>query len=367
MSPSSLRRTASFAVYGLLFVALVLVLLRFQGLIGRPEHDLAEVNPAGVPVGSEVGGAERTQEVTARRETVPVLEFHPARVEAVDPARLAARVMASVTEVLVREGDDVAEGALLVSLDAKDAEARRAQALAGVEAANARLTAADAAYERAEKLLAGGNLTPQAFEGARAERDAARALEDVAREALGEANTALAWHRISAPFAGRVLERAVERGDLAQPGRTLVALYRTDALRVVAGVPERHVDLVAAGRTVALDFGAGGSLELPISRVLPETDSGTGTLLFHVDLPADVLVGRDLRPGALGRVGLATGERTRLVIPEAAVERIGQVERVWLVREGHARPVNVRTVPGNGDDLAEVLFGLEEGDRVLAR
>ncbi|MEZ6014843.1 MAG: efflux RND transporter periplasmic adaptor subunit [Planctomycetota bacterium] len=392
MPAASTRRIATFAAYGALFVALVLLLLRFQGVLGRPAHDLLDV-PTGGPAVRDLEPGATT--FVVRREEAPVLQFHPARVEACDPARIAARVMAVVQEVTVREGDTVEEGALLVQLDDTDATSRRAQASAALEAATARVTGTELTFDRAEKLNANGNLTAQAFEGARAERDAARANEVAAREALAEADAAVAWHRITAPFAGRVLAREVERGDLAQPGRVLVSLYRADALRVIAALPERHGAALEAGALLVLDLAGLAPTSLAATRVLPESDAATGTLTVQVDLPRELTLSSTLRPGVLGRVGVATGVRARIVVPEGAVERIGQVERVWLVREGHAQAVHVRTVPvnvaprssgsgspgsgseahdasgsgtsGSGGSFVEVLSGLAEGDTVLVR
>lgn len=368
-----LRRAAPFAVYGALLVALVLALLWFQGILGRPDHDLRDVPAGGVPVAAASRQSGRPGAVAAvRRVEAPVLQLHPARVEAIDPARIAARVMAVVREVSVREGDEVEEGAPLVQLDDTDAVARRAQARAALEAAEARITAADLAFDRAERLQSSGSLTAQALESARAERDAARATGVAARELLAEAENALAWHHITAPFAGRILSREVERGDLAQPGRVLVSLYRADALRVVAALPERHVAELQAGVLLSLEFAGLAPMALAATRVLPMSDAATGTVTVHVDLAALVSAGEGealrttLRPGVLGRVGVPTGSRSRLVVSESAIERIGQVERAWLVREGHAQAVNVRTVPAEGG-LVEVLSGLVEGDTVLAR
>ena len=149
MTPSRSRRFGSALLYAALFVGLVLVLLRFQGILGRPDHALVEVSTAGRPTASLTGTT-----ATVRREVLPELVQYPARVEAIDPAKVAARVMAVVRDVLVREGDTVAAGAPLVLLDDADAEARRAQAAAAVEAAAARVTAAELAYDRAARLNA---------------------------------------------------------------------------------------------------------------------------------------------------------------------------------------------------------------------
>ncbi len=358
MTASRSRRFGSALLYAALFVGLVLVLLRFQGILGRPEHALLEVPTGGRPTASLSGTT-----ATVRREALPELVQYPARVEPTDPAKVAARVMAVVRDVLVREGDLVAAGAPLVLLDDADAAARRAQAAAAVEAAAARVTAAELAYGRAARLNEAGNLTAQAFEGARAERDAARAFEQAAREALAEAEAALGWHHIVAPFDGCVLSREVERGELAQPGRVLVSLYRSDALRVTAALPERHAQ---ADLKLWLDFTGVDPRSAPVTRILPESDARTGNVTVQLDLPAEVLASGALRPGTLGRVALEVGRRERLVVPAGAIERIGQVERAWLVREGHALAVNVRTAPASAGML-EVLAGLTEGDQVLVR
>lgn len=360
MSQNLLRRAGPYAAYGALLVVLILVLLRSQGLLGRREHPTQAVPTAGVALARF--GAVRT--VAVQREVAPVLQFHPGQVAAIDPARIAARVMAVVREVTVRDGDTVAEGALLVQLDDTDAVARRAQAHAGVEAATARLTAAALACVRAERLSEQGNLSAQVLEGARADRDAASARVAEAGESLAEAEAAVSWHRITAPFGGRILARAVERGDLAQPGRVLVSLYRADHLRVVAALPERYAADVEAGGPLTVECAGLAPLTLAATRVSPAADAATGTVMVELDLPADVALGSTLRPGLLVRVGLAVGERARLVVPAAAIERIGQVERAWLAREGHALSIHVRTVPARAG-FVEVLAGLAEGDEVL--
>ena len=120
-----------------------------------------------------------------------------------------------------------------------------------------------------------------------------------------------------------------------------------------AALPERHAQ---AEPKLWLDFTGVTPRAANVTRILPESDARTGNVTVQLDLRAEVLASGALRPGTLGRVGLPVG----------AIERIGQVERAWLVREGHALAVNVRTAPASAGML-EVLAGLAEGDQVLVR
>ena len=94
--------------------------------------------------------------------------------------------------------------------------------------------------------------------------------------------------------------------------------------------------------------------------MLPPADARTGTVTLHLELPPST----DLRPGLLGRMRLVVGQRSALVVPSEAVERIGQIERVQLARDGRVVPVTVRTGKLQGDRL-EVLSGLAEGEQVV--
>lgn len=349
----ALSRWGHRILVAVLFAALVLVLLWFQGILLRNEHPPAEV--AGAPaVGPDA------DVVRVERQVVPEVRVYPGFVEAIDPAAIAARVMATVVSVAGREGDPVAEGEIVVSLDDRDARARLSQAESALEAAGARALQAKLAWERAQRLHDADALTTQEWESARAARDGARAQEEGAREAVEEARTALTWFRLAAPFAGRILERHVDPGDLAAPGQPLLAVYREDRLRFRVAIPEERAPDISVGSTAELAFDRLPHRAAKVTRVLPPADPRSGTVVLHLVPAAD----DDLRPGLLGRLRLAVGEREALVVPRAAVERIGQVERVRLVRDGGVRPVTVRTGKRH-EDLVEILSGLAEGEELV--
>ncbi len=155
-------------------------------------------------------------------------------------AELAFPVGGRVSAVPVAEGDTVAAGQVLVSLDDTAVKAAVAVAVADVAAAEAALVKAEAAVEAAQEAVKkaeatkdgmADNLAGWRFDvvnaeirGARAEVRAAEAdvtkataLLDAARARVDQARSALADHSLTAPFAGTVVHLAVKVGDEVVP------------------------------------------------------------------------------------------------------------------------------------------------------
>lgn len=336
-----------------LFAGLVLALLWFQGLIFRTEHE-----PVKLPGATSVAPGARTARATA--QSVAVTDLLPGFVEAVDAAELAPRVAATLVQVAAREGDAVEAGTVLVELDAQDARARVAQARAAHDAALGVAEQARLAFERAQRLHAKDALTSQDLEAAVSAHEVARAHERRAAESVVEAEAALAWYRIEAPFAGRILARSGDPGQMAAPGRPVLTLYRPDRQRFVVAVPEGRAARLAVGEPYRIEFDSAPARDATLVRILPAADPRTGTVGLHFDFASL----ESLRPGLLGRLCLPAGQRSPLVVPSRAVQRIGQVERVMLVRDHGAVPVAVRTGKTLGESV-EILGGLHEGDEVL--
>lgn len=335
-----------------LFALLVMALLWFQGILLRKETPTTPIPQA---PRLEKGAATARVE----RRVLPVVLVQPGFVEAIEPTTIAPRVMASILSIAGREGEAVEAGATLVRLDDRDARARLAQAEAGLAGVQVRADEAQLAFERAQRLLDAGALTMQEWEGASAARDGAQSGVAGAHKAVEEAEAALSWFQLAAPFAGTILTRRADPGQLAMPGQPILELYRADALRFRVAVPEERAAALAPGDEFELDFDRLEPQRARLTRILPSADPATGTVTLQLALAPHP----ELRPGLLGRLRLAVGERQALLVPAVAVERIGQVERVQLVREGRLTPVTVRTGKTHAE-LVEVLSGLAEGEEV---
>jgi len=274
--------------------------------------------------------------------------FVPATLRARRRATLAARVPASVVELPHREGEAVAQGAIVARLD--DAALQ-----AAVAAAEAGLTAAEADRTRAEALLAKGAATPR-------ERDQAVAHAAAARAALSAAQDSRSYAVLRAPFAGRIASRPVDVGDVVNPGQPLIEIEGRGGLEVEATVDARLIAQIKPGAELwAHVDGFDAPIPVRVRSVSPAGDPTTHRFELRADVPAR----EGLRSGLFARLALPSASReVRLVVPTRALFSRGGLEGVFVAVEGHAR---LRWVaPGRASgELTEVRAGLDEGERVV--
>lgn len=181
-----------------------------------------------------------TPEAVARVEARILTRYFSAvgSVTAREKSQIAARIRGVVQAVLVRAGDLVEQGDLLVRLEEETTRAQVGQAKKALEAAEARLERAEQSHERVAFFFAAEAATEQRLEAARAGRDAARAEAARARHTLAEARVVRSRTEVRAPVRGEVAERRVDPGDLAHPGAPLLVVHTREAVRLTVFVRE---------------------------------------------------------------------------------------------------------------------------------
>ncbi len=172
----------------------------------------------------------------------------------VEPAdrevKVGSRVPGLVQKVRVKEGDQVAEGALLVEL-ASDAErAAVAAARADLEAAGARLAISSLTARRAEELARDGAISRDERDRSVSQSNIDRAGVDQARSRLSEAQARLSQLSIKAPSVGTILKLSVREGEYYSPegGASLVTLGNLSKVRVRLDIDERFIGSVFVGQ-----------------------------------------------------------------------------------------------------------------------
>lgn len=327
-------------------------------------------------------------------------------------AQLSLRGSGRVAEVKVQVGDRVEAGQMLLTLDAAQAErdvrqaelelaARRQrldQARAGgspadIEVAQAavreatvarevaqaqyddrakqpdvktseeaaKLEAAKAAYQRARAALekALGGAPPEEIATLQTGIDQAELALTAARARLDET-------RLTAPFAGVVLDVTPRPGENVGAGAALALLADVTRQHIEADVEEVDAPLVQAGQLaeVRLDAFPGQTLAATVTRLAPAatTRQGATSYTAWLDLaPTDLA----LKPGMAAIVRIATQTKPdALLVPARAVQNVGRQKIVRVVRDG--RPLEVEVTTGLSDrQQVEILDGLREGDLVL--
>jgi len=333
------------------------------------------------------------------------------RVAAAARTTLGSTVVGRVAEVRFREGDRVKTGEVLVRLEDREALAAVSQARAAVVQAQARRDAmrtisgrvaeedlrqaqsavdlAEQRLRRVEALAASGATTADDLDQARTHAEQARArlrasrsqaegarnqgaelraveaaLEQ-ARASLEAAEARLEQTRIRAPGDGVVLVRAVEPGDVVSPGQALMTFAWEGAPYLVMEPDERTLRLLRPGQeaVVSADAWPGQTFRARVAQVLPSVDPRKGTVEVRLEVPDPP---ETLRPDLTVSIEVTVARKTGVpVVPlEVARDLRGETARVWVVEEGRARPREVR-LGIVGENRAEVLDGLQEGDVVL--
>ena len=246
-------------------------------------------------------------------------------------------------KVHFEEGERVAAGAPLFTLDASLVRADVREWEANVSQAQREASRANELIER--KLISQSDL------------DTKRSELAVSEARLSSAKTRLEKTVIKAPFAGVTGLRQVSPGEYVEMGTTLVTLTQLDPIKLDFRVPEVHLSRVAPGQVVGIEVDAfpGRRFEGKVFAIDPQLDPNGRSVVLRasVDNPDGVL-----RPGLFARVALAFGERANaLMVPEQALWPIGEKQNVYVIEDGKAALKEVETGVRRGG-MVEIVKGI---------
>lgn len=335
-------------------------------------------------------------------------------------------IMGRVTEMNIREGDEVQKGQVLLRIDPTQYQAAVARSRAAVSESLAReaqarasLIQAEQALRRAEEMRAADSLliSAQQYEEAQTQAQVQRALHEaathgveIARAALQEAQDRLAKSVIRAPIDGVVTRLNIEEGETAivgtmnNPGSLLLTVSDLSVMEAVIRVDETDVPDISLGDSTVLAIDAfprekftGRVTEISHSSTVDPTTRGMSQQSQAVDFEVVITLDNPppaVRPDLSATAEVITARRTgALAIPiialtvreqdelepldselsddqqAAAAELLPgddqDIEGVFVVRDGEVRFTAVQ-VGITGREHFEVLSGVVEGDSVVA-
>ncbi len=296
----------------------------------------------------------------AVREECPAFYVAVGTIRSRTEATVAAQVSGRITSVKVDAGDAVRQGDLLATLDSQELQTRVGQARSGLDAARAELADAESHYGRIKRLLRERAATQVQMDEAEARLKQARAAVAAAQKKLEEAGIVLDYTQVRAPMTGVVSKREADPGDLAYPGRALVVIHNPKGLRLEASVREGMITRVKRGQKLEVELTAlSRSVEGTVEEIVPSADPLSRTFLVKVALP----VTDGLYPGMFGRLRIPLETRPTVMIPAAAVSRVGQLSTVRLLLDGRwvRRYITAGAAVG---ERVEVLSGLDGGETI---
>ncbi|MFT4588342.1 MAG: HlyD family secretion protein [Candidatus Binatia bacterium] len=334
--------------------AVLLVLILFVGgafTSGRIEPENLAATP-GLPK------PERTAQVAEEMQSV----WYEAvgSVQSRTRTTVAAQIASRILEVNGEAGGVVKAGELLVVLDDQEIKARLEQTRSALAATRAADAQARSAFARVEKLFRQEAATQEQFEAGDARRKGAAAEVAAAEQKLNEAQVALGYARIQSPAGGVIAERLVEPGDMAFPGKPLLALHDAENLRLEAQVREGLIGHVKIGSKVEIELTTRDETVVgEVVEVVPSADPVSRSFLVKAALPKI----EGLYPGMFGKLRVRLGERPTILVPDEAIARVGQLTTV-IAYSNERWSRRYVTVGALIDGHREILSGLSSGDTV---
>lgn len=241
-------------------------------------------------------------------------------------SHVASRVAGLLSTVAVREGDHVAQGQALATLDSRPLQAELARTVAAIQQTRDQQVLAQAQlaqresecvyarnqYARIKSLITKHNASMDQLDSTRMQAESCESAINAAKAAVAASASALKVAEatrdriqvdlddatIVAPFSGFILYRLAEPGEMISPGARLFTLVSDDDIYLTVFLPADVAGKLAAGDEAQLLMDARTDVKVPakVSFIAPEaqftpktveTASERSKLMFRTKLNVD--------------------------------------------------------------------------------
>ncbi len=288
-----------------------------------------------------------------------------------------------------------------VRLGLRDGESFDIKDFSQVISVTAQLELAEKEFRRAEKLLETGDISKSAYDQRKSQRDAligqlaearsnaavairaintaeaavntaetnvrnARAAVRTAETQVDQARKSLSDTSILAPFSGYVSEKTADVGEYLSPNAPntkICSIVRTAVLRLKIDIPEQSIGKVSVGQGVSAQVSAYPDRKFAgtVARILPSLNAQSRTLTVEAEIEN---VGGLLKPGQFATVRITQSKpEPAVVVPASAVRSDGDVNKVFVVKDGVAHERFVKTGLLE-NDMIEIKQGVAENEVV---
>jgi multidrug efflux system membrane fusion protein len=307
---------------------------------------------------------------SATTSDIPVQLTAVGNVEPLQAVAIRPQVSGEIMKVHFTEGQEVAKGALLFTIDPRPAEAalKKAQAALIRTLASEKNARDDAA--RYERLFHDGIVTQEQFESYRTRAETFAADVAAERAAVDNARLSLAYSTIRSPISGRTGNLLVKAGNVVKANEgELVTVNQMAPISVAFTLPEKELArvrsrMVRGGLSLEAVPSGGSAPELgSVSFIDNTVDSTTGTIKMKGNFPNR---SRALWPGQFTSVQITLETlKNAVVVPSQAVQTGQQRQFVFVVKAdstAELRPVDAGV---SHKGLTAVTRGLAVGEQVV--
>jgi RND family efflux transporter MFP subunit len=293
-------------------------------------------------------------------------------------ADISSQIMAPIASVLVREGDSVHQGQVLIRLSSAALQATVEQSKAQLLAASRQQAAAEsqeqlaaASYARYAALNERHSITPHEFDQVKAQLEAAKDTSQASAAQVAASEAALrgaeagnTYTTIRAPFSGVITKKFVDAGAMASPGTPLLQLEDATQREVDLQVNEASLQEFHVGSPVqVLVNGSASPMAAKVRELAPSGDPAAHSFTVKIALPAV----RGVYSGMTAQVLVPGAKQSLIMIPESAVLRRGQLDSVLALDGNSIAQIRYVSLGQQNGANVEVISGLIPGDKILAQ
>jgi RND family efflux transporter MFP subunit len=299
---------------------------------------------------------------------VPSSDTYVATIKSRRSSTMQPQVNGNITRILVKSGDAVKTGQLLIQID----PLRQTAAVQSQQGTQAQKQAVfqynQTEVERQRKLFEAGvtsrdayDQAVQAFQNSKGDYESNAALTNSQQQQL-------AYYQIRAPFSGVIGDIPVHVGDYVSPTTVLTTVDENADLEAYIYLPTERASVIRSGLPVDILDGSGAVLtHSAISFLSPQVDNGLQSILAKAEIPRTAQRLRNLQL-VNARVTWKTSPQP--VVPVLAVVRVGGQPFVYIAvpakqGDGYAAHQVAVTLGETVGNNYPVLSGLKQGDKVI--
>ena len=266
-----------------------------------------------------------------------------------EEVELVAEIVGKVVGIYFKEGAEVKKGDLLLKVDDSDLQAQLSRAEFQQKLLSDKL-------ERQRILLKRESISREAFDQLQTDYNMLMADMELLKVKIRRTE-------IRAPFSGAMGFRYVSEGSYVQPNSKIARLVDNSVLKFEFAIPERYADEDFIGQKVAFHVtGRDKAYKARIYAMDPHISVNTRMLLLRAEYHNRTF---ELMPGMFAKGLLEVGDDMEYIaIPTESVVPVMDGKKVWIVRDGKAVSVPIRSESRDEKNI-EVMEGIAVGDTVI--
>ncbi len=271
-------------------------------------------------------------------------------IEAVEIASISPEVPAQITTILVKEGQSVKRGELMVSLNSNVISK-------AINELEVNLQLAETVYQRQK------NLWDQKI-GSEVEYLKAKSNKESLENALASQKAQLALYSVEAPFSGIVDQISGKEGELSSPGYPILKLVNLSKVKINTDISEIYLPNVSKGDTVQVSFPTYSNLTLscPVYRTgnIINPDNRT----FNVQILLNNIDNK-LKPNMMATVTINDYSiKNALIVPSTIIKNDIHGKFIFIDDDGIAKKIYVQTGMSY-EDQTVLTSGINAGYKVI--